>query len=85
MALKRRPWLAPALAFLALGGLAVAVGVGVYQTYRDLGAQISPFGWFIMAVGSVLTLGLSALLMGLSFYSARRGFDDRPPRDLGDE
>lgn len=85
MAPKRPSWIAPALAFLALGGLAAAVGVGVFQTYRDLGAEISPFGWFIMAVGSVLTLALSALLMGLSFYSARKGFDDRPPRDLGED
>ena len=78
---KRRSWLAPALAFVALGGLAAAVGAGVYLTYRDLGVEISAFGWFVMAVGSVLTLGLSALLMGLSFYSARNGFDDRPPQD----
>jgi ABC-type multidrug transport system permease subunit len=85
MASKRGSWLAPALAFVALGGLALAVGIGVYQTYRDLGAEISPFGWFIMAAGSFLTLALSALLMGLSFYSARRGFDDRPPRDLSEE
>jgi hypothetical protein len=76
-----RRWLAPALAVLALGGLLLGVGYGVHETYQKLGVAISPFGWFIMAVGSVLTLGLAGLLMGLSFYSAKHGYDDRPPRE----
>jgi predicted membrane-bound mannosyltransferase len=34
-------------------------------------------GWFAMALGVVLTLGLGILLMGLVFYSARKGYDER--------
>lgn len=34
-------------------------------------------GWFAMALGVVLTLGLGVLLMGLVFYSARKGYDER--------
>lgn len=74
-------WIAPALAIFVLGGLLCAVAFAVYDTYRSLGAPISWFGWFVMGAASVITLGLSFLLMGLSFFSAKRGFDDRPPRD----
>ncbi len=74
-------WIAPALAIIVLGGLTCALGLAVFDTYRTLGVQISAFGWIALAAASVVTLALSALLMGLSFFSARRGFDDRPPRD----
>lgn len=84
MAPRLPSWAPPILALLALGGLACAVGIGIYQTYQDLAVEISAFGWFIMAVGSVVTLALAGLLMGLSFYSARNGFDERPPRDRSD-
>ncbi|MBU6405624.1 MAG: hypothetical protein KGS44_00615 [Alphaproteobacteria bacterium] len=84
MAPRPPSWAPPILALLALGGLACAVGLGIYHAYQDLEVEISAFGWFIMALGSVVTLALAGLLMGLSFYSARHGFDDRPPRDPSD-
>ena len=77
----KRAWIAPALAIIALGGLLAATGLAVFDTYRQLDVRISWFGWFVMGAASVITLLLSALLMGLSYYSAKRGFDDRPPRE----
>lgn len=33
-------------------------------------------GWIAMGLGLVLTAALAAVLMGLMFYSSRRGWDD---------
>lgn len=33
-------------------------------------------GWLAMGLGLVLTAGLAVVLMGLAFYSSRRGWDD---------
>ena len=38
---------------------------------------ISMHGWIAMGLGTVLSLALGFGLMWLSFYSSRRGFDDR--------
>jgi hypothetical protein len=81
----KRSWIAPALAFIALGGLLFGVALAVFDTYRNLGVEISVFGWFVMGAASVITLLLALLLMGLSYYSAKNGFDDGPPRDAPPE
>lgn len=42
-------------------------------------------GWFAMVLGVVLTLGLGIFLMGLVFYSARKGYDERHHEQRHDE
>lgn len=69
------------LGLLALIGLAVAVGVGLYATYSQLGVEISWFGWAAMAAGTLLSFGLAGGLMWLMSYSSRNGFDARQPLD----
>lgn len=70
------------LAILILIGIAGVIGLSVWDTYTHLDVQISPFGWAAMAAGTALTLLLAGGLMWLVFYSARKGYDDRPPRDF---
>jgi cation transporter-like permease len=38
--------------------------------------QITLHGWIALGLGAVLSVALGGGLMALSFYSARRGFDD---------
>ncbi len=39
------------------------------------GVQMSPLGWFFMAMGVIVTFGLGAGLMALVFYSSRNDID----------
>jgi hypothetical protein len=63
------------LAFMAL----VALLWGATFFWEGLGSGMSGHGWFAYILGGVLTLGLSAGLFALSFYSARHGHDDIDP------
>jgi hypothetical protein len=43
---------------------------------------MSIHGWIAMTIGIVISLGLGAGLMALTFFSSRHGYDDRlPPPD----
>jgi len=45
-------------------------------------AVIGLFGWIVIGIGGVLAILLGGGLMALSFFSARRGYDDRmTPKD----
>jgi hypothetical protein len=69
----RSTWVALAV---AAGAVAVVVGV-VVSLWSEVGAsQISPAGWFAMALGIMATLALGIGLMALVFISSRRGYDD---------
>jgi len=67
---------------LALVAL-VALLWGATFFWQGLGSGMSGHGWFAYVLGGVLTLGLSAGLFALSFYSARHGHDDIDPPQGG--
>lgn len=68
-----------ALLYAALGAMAVFAGIALVQRFQAVEADISIHGWIAMAAGGALSLLLAAGLMALTFFSARRGYDDRPP------
>jgi hypothetical protein len=63
---------------LALLG-AVAYFIDAWSTVG--GAHITALGWIALVGGAVVTLLVGGGLMALSFYSARRGYDDIDRRD----
>ena len=63
-----------------LGLLALASGFG-YWVWMELGdVEMSRHGWIALTLGTVVTFLVGAGLMGLVFYSHRRGYDDRVNR-----
>ena len=64
------------LAFLLAGAVAFA-----YFGLHEPGKPMSPQFFLALILGSMLSLGLGVGLMGLLFYSHRKGFDE-PPRVL---
>jgi hypothetical protein len=71
------------LAVASLGALLAFVAAAVGERYARLDVEISPFGWVVMAGATAASFLLAAALMGLAFYSARKGYDARPPFDEG--
>lgn len=66
--------------FLIAGALAFVAGAVIAAVIAWASAgpvEISVHGWIALGLGVSLTLALGAGLMGLVFYSSRRGFDDR--------
>jgi hypothetical protein len=60
-----------------LGGCTVAAGIYGVTTWQAIGPTVMGFtGWFTLILMVVLTLGLGFGLMGLMFYSNRKGYDD---------
>ena len=66
------------------GGIAIAVMVGflgwagwyaVHAWNALAGIGISAFGWVMIVIGLLFTVGLGAGLMALVFYSNREGLD----------
>ncbi len=66
-------------------GVLVAVLLGLlgfagWFAYREWTLQAATpmgvHGWVALVLGFVLTVGLGAGLMALSFYSSRAGYDD---------
>lgn len=41
------------------------------------GVKLTIHTWIAIIIGTLVSFGLSALLFGLSFYSARSGHDDK--------
>ncbi|MFN4225272.1 MAG: hypothetical protein ACK4HR_03070 [Hyphomonas sp.] len=78
MSLARIVWMIGA--FAALG----AILWGATQFWEGLGSGLTGHGWMAYILGGVLTLGLSAGLFALSFYSARHGHDDIDPPGGGE-
>ncbi len=62
-------------AFVALGALLW----GATFFWEGIDGEVSGHGWFAYILGGVFTLGLSAGLFALTFYSARHGHDDIDP------
>ena len=57
--------------------LMAIVGVSLSGT-DDLAAGVSGPGTVAMILGVLFTIAIGAGLMGLIFYSSRRGYDDAP-------
>jgi zinc transporter ZupT len=70
------PWKTILLA-VSLGALLVLSLWGIGPQFAKHAANISLHGWIALTLGVVLSLGLGGGLMALSFYSSRRGYDDR--------
>jgi hypothetical protein len=60
-----------------LGAFLVAAALYSIRIWGELGdTSMSPSGYVALAIGVVAATGLGAGLMGLVFYSNRRGIDD---------
>ena len=75
------------IAIVVLIGLLVTAIVGVSLSGTDdLASGMSDAGTIAMIFGGLFTIVIGAGLMGLIFYSSRRGYDDAPtvePTDVG--
>ena len=61
----------------ALGAILIGAAVAMVVAWRSAHVEISVFGWVVIGIGAALAVVLGGGLMTLSFFSARRGFDDR--------
>jgi hypothetical protein len=74
------------IAIVVLIALLVAAIVGVSMSGTDdLAAGVSGPGTLAMIFGVLFTLVVGVGLMGLIFYSSRRGYDEPPTADRPDE
>lgn len=62
---------------VTLGVLLIGSLAALAVAWRSAGIEIGLFGWAVLAVGALVSIGLGAGLMWLSFLSARAGYDDR--------
>jgi hypothetical protein len=64
------------IAIVILGGLlVVALWYAVHAWGQMPGVGLSPLGWLFLVLGVVTTVGVGVGLMGLLFYSSRKGKD----------
>jgi hypothetical protein len=64
------------IAIVALFGfLASAIIYSIHAWGLLAGVGMSPTGWFFLVLGVVVTIAMGAGLMGLLFYSSRKGRD----------
>lgn len=61
----------------ALGAILIGAAVAMVIAWQSAHVGISVFGWIVIGIGAALAVILGGGLMALSFFSARRGFDDR--------
>jgi hypothetical protein len=67
---------------IVLLGLLLAAVLVMLWAWREMGeVEISGHGLIALALGAVASLIVGAGLMGLVFFSHRRGYDDRAHRD----
>ena len=60
-----------------LGAILIGAVIALVVAWTNAGVDISLFGWVVIGIGAVVSVALGGGLMALSFFSARRGFDDR--------
>ena len=64
------------IAIIAMFGfLASAIVYSVHAWGLLAGVGMSPMGWLFLVLGVVVTIAMGAGLMGLLFYSSRKGRD----------
>jgi len=72
---RRRATVLTLLALLGLLGLTAAVMGWAWVEIGDV--EFTTHGWVALGLGAGLTFLVGALLMGLVFFSSRRGYDER--------
>lgn len=72
---RRRTTVLTLLALLGLLGLTAAVMGWAWAEIGDV--EFTTHGWVALGLGAGLTFLVGALLMGLVFFSSRRGYDER--------
>jgi len=61
----------------------LVIGAVIAVLWTNLGeSEISGAGWLAMALGVTVTLALGVGLMGLVFFSNRRGYDEVGRKDI---
>lgn len=60
-----------------LGAILIGAVVAIVMAWQSAQVEIGVFGWLVIGIGAVLAVILGGGLMALSFFSARRGFDER--------
>lgn len=60
-----------------LGAILIGAVIAIISAWTHAHVEISLFGWVVIGIGAVVSVLLGGGLMALSFFSARRGFDDR--------
>ena len=60
-----------------LGAILIGAVIAIVHAWSSAHVEISLFGWIVIGIGAVVSVLLGGGLMALSFFSARRGFDDR--------
>ena len=60
-----------------LGAILIGAVIAIVVAWTNAGVDISLFGWVVIGIGALVSVMLGGGLMALSFFSARRGFDDR--------
>jgi hypothetical protein len=60
-----------------LGAILIAAAIAIVMAWQSAHVEISIFGWVVIGIGAFLAILLGGGLMALSFFSARRGYDDR--------
>ena len=60
-----------------LGAILIGAVIAIISAWTKANVEISLFGWIVIGIGAVVSVLLGGGLMALSFFSARRGFDDR--------
>ena len=67
---------------IVLLGLLLAAVLVMLWAWREMGeVEISTHGLIALALGAVASLIVGAGLMGLVFFSHRRGYDEKAHRD----
>ncbi len=69
------------LAFILFAVITAAVLLVTQFTSSPESGTLSGHGLTAMILGAVLTLAIGVALMGLVFFSSRRGYDDNVGRD----
>ncbi|MES1197521.1 MAG: hypothetical protein ABUL55_02740 [Pseudomonadota bacterium] len=68
--------------FLLIAFWGVILAIVTWWTFSGFdGSAMDIHGWVAMGLGIGLSLIVGVGLMGLVFYSARKGYDDRIPVD----
>ena len=60
-----------------LGAILIGAVFAIVRAWTNAHVEIGLFGWIVIGIGAVVSVLLGGGLMALSFFSARRGFDDR--------
>lgn len=60
-----------------LGAILIGAVVAIVYAWSSADVEISLFGWIVIGMGAFVSVMLGGGLMALSFFSARRGYDDR--------